>query len=67
MASDQTGPVHAQAENLGVQLASERIIYNLMNRVSLWASELLPKVEQENVTGQAEVLQVRHHTHMYRV
>ena len=61
---DQKGLVRVQAENLGVQLASERIIYNLMNRVSLWASELLPKVEQENVTGQAEVLQVWPHIQM---
>ena len=43
-----------------MQLASERIIYNLMHRVSQWAAELLPKVEQESVTGQAEVLQVMH-------
>ena len=47
-----------QAQNLEVQMASERIIYNLLTTVSSWASDLLPKVEKENVTGQAEVLQV---------
>ena len=41
-----------------MQLATERIIYNLLTTVSGWAAELLPRVEQEVITGQADVLQV---------
>ncbi|KAK9813903.1 hypothetical protein WJX73_004185 [Symbiochloris irregularis] len=51
-------PVMLLARSKGVDLAAERIIYNLITRVGGWMAGMLPQIEQEEVLGQANVLQV---------
>lgn len=51
--------IAARARREGVDVASDRVIYRLLTQVAGWMADLLPKVEEEEVVGQATVMQVR--------
>ena len=53
-----TQAVAVQAKQSRVDIASERVIYHLLTRVGGWMADVLPKIEREEVLGEASIMQV---------